>query len=356
VQLAPYMMSKGTVDLGIPSVRLGQADTLPSPGNNITTTGMAVAYDLGSRCNLHTNLSHHPQPYCIHPHLKNELGRRIALATLHTSLSWSDNATVSDTIHDHGFAVCGGPSQPRVRQRTLTGGGGGGGGGGVIAEGNVVALEVSFDKWADGGLIMRGTASCGRLVRQPQQSACCSHQAWNLFQVQEARTGHWVNSTAVLSPDGQAVVVTPRPPLSEAASRIRFNINDTPQCALYNIEQLPAAPFELDLTASIDHAHQDLVPSVRHAPRETPMSPMSPSEHNAVVPRGYNTWNFYHSSVDELAIRSQADALVDTGLAKLGYTTLILDGGWLAGRNRSSGKLLPDPTKFPSGLPALVQY
>lgn len=358
VQLAPYIC-KG--DQGISSVRLGQADTLPSPGNNITTIGMAVAYDIGSRCNLRTNLSqHHPQPYCIHPHLKAELGRRIALATLHTSLSWSDNATVTNTIHDHGFAVCGGPSRPRVRQRAaLTG---------PTTADSIAAtkFEVTFGQWAESGLVMRGTASCGSLVRQLQQSACCTRHAWNMFQVQEARTGRWVNSIAALTPDGQAVLVTPQSPLSLGeASRIRFNINDTPQCTLYNRDaQLPAPPFVLDLSGSIDEHERDrkiaesssATQAARHAPRKTRVR-VGPSEHKTQIPpRGYNTWNFYHSSVDELAVQSQADALVGTGLAQLGYNTLILDGGWLAGRNRSSGRLLADPTKFPSGIPALVSY
>ena len=91
---------------------------------------------------------------------------------------------------------------------------------------------------------------------------------------------------------------------------------------------------------------------MRH-PRKTPTEPERGRDG---PPRGYNTWNFFHSSVDELAVRGQADALVESGLARLGYDTVIVDGGWLTGRLRRRGRLLPDPSKFPSGMPALAEY
>ena len=36
-------------------------------------------------------------------------------------------------------------------------------------------------------------------------------------------------------------------------------------------------------------------------------------------PMGFNTWNLYHCSVDAAILNSTAKAIVDSGLAKVGY-------------------------------------
>ncbi|CAL9754786.1 unnamed protein product, partial [Musa acuminata subsp. burmannicoides] len=36
-------------------------------------------------------------------------------------------------------------------------------------------------------------------------------------------------------------------------------------------------------------------------------------------PMGWNTWNHFYCDINETIIRESADALVSTGLAKLGY-------------------------------------
>ena len=54
--------------------------------------------------------------------------------------------------------------------------------------------------------------------------------------------------------------------------------------------------------------------------------------------------------------RSLADAMVSEGLAAAGYTYLHIDDCWVGGRNRSTGELYPDPTRFPHGIASLAAY
>jgi alpha-galactosidase len=58
----------------------------------------------------------------------------------------------------------------------------------------------------------------------------------------------------------------------------------------------------------------------------------------------------------ETEVHSVADSLVSTGLASLGYDLILLDDCWSATTRDANGNLQPDPTRFPSGIPALVEY
>ncbi len=54
-------------------------------------------------------------------------------------------------------------------------------------------------------------------------------------------------------------------------------------------------------------------------------------------------------------LRATADFFVSSGLAKLGYTYVSTDDGWMAGRD-AEGRLVPNDVNFPEGIPALVAY
>ena len=44
------------------------------------------------------------------------------------------------------------------------------------------------------------------------------------------------------------------------------------------------------------------------------------------------------------------------GYREAGYTYVIIDDCWLADERDSSGRLQPDPVRFPSGMKALADY
>jgi alpha-galactosidase len=72
-------------------------------------------------------------------------------------------------------------------------------------------------------------------------------------------------------------------------------------------------------------------------------------------PMGWMTWNYFWDRIHEKDIREMADAMVESGMVKAGYNYLFIDDGWQGGRDNKNN-LIPDPTKFPSGMKALVDY
>lgn len=67
-------------------------------------------------------------------------------------------------------------------------------------------------------------------------------------------------------------------------------------------------------------------------------------------PMGFNTWNCFRMGIDEEIISGTLGALVDSGLAELGYRALNIDDGWMAPERDRNGRLVPDPDRFPGGI------
>ena len=71
---------------------------------------------------------------------------------------------------------------------------------------------------------------------------------------------------------------------------------------------------------------------------------------------GWNSWNtFACNGLNEAVIKQTADSFVSSGMQAVGYQYVNLDDCWMNGRD-SSGKIQWNTTKFPAGIPALVQY
>ncbi|KAK2043759.1 alpha-galactosidase [Colletotrichum somersetense] len=64
---------------------------------------------------------------------------------------------------------------------------------------------------------------------------------------------------------------------------------------------------------------------------------------------GWNSYNYYNCYINETIIKANAHALVDTGLAEAGYTTVTTDCGWLSTQRTVDGQLEWNPELFPSG-------
>lgn len=73
-------------------------------------------------------------------------------------------------------------------------------------------------------------------------------------------------------------------------------------------------------------------------------------------PMGWNSWNHFNCFIDEKMIRDTADALVSTGLAKLGYRYVNIDDCWAEISRDNKGYLVPKKSTFPSGMKALADY
>jgi len=74
-------------------------------------------------------------------------------------------------------------------------------------------------------------------------------------------------------------------------------------------------------------------------------------------PMGWTSWNTFFENNSESKMMSQADALIELGLDKYGYTTLTIDDYWqLPEREETTGRMIEDPDKFPNGIKYLSDY
>ncbi len=71
---------------------------------------------------------------------------------------------------------------------------------------------------------------------------------------------------------------------------------------------------------------------------------------------GWNSWNHFACDISEELIKETADALVSSGLLKMGYNYLNLDDCWQSSTRDEAGDVQPDPKRFPSGMKALGDY
>ena len=67
-------------------------------------------------------------------------------------------------------------------------------------------------------------------------------------------------------------------------------------------------------------------------------------------PMGWNDWYQYKCNVTQADVLANAQALVSSGLAKLGYDYVNLDDCWMAPTRTADGQLQADPTRFPNGI------
>ncbi|XP_058114218.1 alpha-galactosidase 1-like [Magnolia sinica] len=73
-------------------------------------------------------------------------------------------------------------------------------------------------------------------------------------------------------------------------------------------------------------------------------------------PMGWNSWNHFWCGINETIVRETADALVSTGLSKLGYEYVNLDDCWAELNRDSEGNFVARKSTFPSGIKALADY
>ena len=67
-------------------------------------------------------------------------------------------------------------------------------------------------------------------------------------------------------------------------------------------------------------------------------------------PMGWNSWYTAHCGVTEKVVLQNAKALVETGMARLGYRYVNVDGCWEAPRRDTRGRLHADRERFPHGM------
>ena len=76
---------------------------------------------------------------------------------------------------------------------------------------------------------------------------------------------------------------------------------------------------------------------------------------NSTPPMGFMTWNYFGLNFNEDDIKTLTDAMVESGLKDCGYNYIFIDDGWQGGRDNKNN-IIPDASRFPSGLKALCDY
>jgi alpha-galactosidase len=74
-------------------------------------------------------------------------------------------------------------------------------------------------------------------------------------------------------------------------------------------------------------------------------------------PMGWNDWNAFGCAVSAELVEQSADALVTSGMKAAGYQYVNIDDCWMThDRDPRTGRLVPDPAKFPDGIAAVARY
>jgi alpha-galactosidase len=73
-------------------------------------------------------------------------------------------------------------------------------------------------------------------------------------------------------------------------------------------------------------------------------------------PMGWNSWNTFAVNINEDLVKQTVDMVVKSGMKDVGYEYIVIDDGWEAMERDSTGNLIADPKKFPSGMKALGNY
>ncbi len=84
-----------------------------------------------------------------------------------------------------------------------------------------------------------------------------------------------------------------------------------------------------------------------------PVADLPPNGLVLTPPMGWNSWNKFHTRIDDKTVREMADAMLASGMKDDGYTYLNIDGGWQGERDRQG--VLQANTNFPN-MRALADY
>jgi alpha-galactosidase len=116
----------------------------------------------------------------------------------------------------------------------------------------------------------------------------------------------------------------------------------------------PAGPLLLRLVAALA-----LVAGLLIVPTVVTASPARALDNGLALtpPMGFNDWNAFGCNVDEQLIKQTADFFVSSGLKDAGYQYVNIDDCWMTHqRDPQTGRLVPDPGKFPDGISGTADY
>eukprot|EP00750_Incisomonas_marina_P011167 INCI16350.5.p1 GENE.INCI16350.5~~INCI16350.5.p1 ORF type:complete len:812 (+),score=130.53 INCI16350.5:666-3101(+) len=303
VQLPPSVAA-GTppakqINTGRPNIRIAEGEAGSHAGGLTDISGVAVTLDLGGKSAWGYD----------HPPNKNEISRRLALATLHAAYATQEPLWTGPVLENVSTTA-----------NTLTLSFSNQSVGGGMALHDVVGLNVD-------GTWNNCTLCCKEL---PPFEVHTSKDGWT----QVAQNATTVTDTAVLLSPAVSV---------SSVTAVRYAWTDFVECVLQNDDGLVAGPFVVEVN---DKHSQD---------SDTIAAPRGAGDLSLSPPMGFNSWNFYHCNIDENIVKSIADAMATNGMKAAGYSYINIDDCWQVERF-PDGTIQPDPSRFPSGMKALADY
>lgn len=254
VQLPPSVPSTDdpaqTMGTGRMQIRLAESEVTPHPDGLTDISGVAVALDCGGKSAWGWD----------HPPNKNEISRRLALQTVHAAFA------VQGEIPN--ARVCPTPSGACNTSSLWTGP--------VLVEASLTSsgAVVKFADWSATGLRLKDvlstnpdgtTNNCS--ARPAPLPSCCSGMP--PFELMES--GQWVRvSKARTSIVGPSVSLIPSS-AGVVPTQVRFAWADYVDCVLVNSDDLPSAPFVLNLTATKTSISDTVPLSPRNMIQSPPM-------------------------------------------------------------------------------------
>jgi alpha-galactosidase len=88
-------------------------------------------------------------------------------------------------------------------------------------------------------------------------------------------------------------------------------------------------------------------PALAEGPRPSGRWTLETVGNAPTPPMGWNSWNAFGTDVDEAKVMGAAQALVDSGLARLGYRYVNIDDGWWLKRRAGDGRMVVRTAIFP---------
>ncbi|MEO6804424.1 MAG: glycoside hydrolase family 27 protein [Granulicella sp.] len=120
--------------------------------------------------------------------------------------------------------------------------------------------------------------------------------------------------------------------------------------------KFPATRTSQGTWGNVEKGTMERVSHEEMSPARLPLPDLRDIPDNGLVrtpPMGWNSWNKYHDHIDDATVRATADAMVASGMNKVGYTYVIVDEGWSSSRDKE-GKITGN-ARFPD-MKALAAY
>ena len=318
IQLPPSVPSTtplpAQMDTGRMQIRLAEAEARSHRFGFTDISEVAVTLDLGGKSSWGFD----------HPPNKNEMARRLALATAHAAYGLQEPAWTGPVL------------------QTITASDG--------------TLTIRFQ---DASLALRDVKAANPDGTRNDCVRCCAGQPPFEVTVDAnilGKNAEWTRiDLASTTLDGNTVVLHVGENMAPNITGVRYAWSDFVDCVLENSEGLVASPFVQPVNAATMHEKRTIG-------RETALQATTRQEVEQGFslpppppPMGFNTWNFYHCNADENIVKAIADAVVENKMKDAGYRYINIDDCWQVER-LPNGTIQVDPSRFPGGMKALADY